>query len=134
MQATISAQERVRLIEIQGIQVVDLDFTQAGAQQTLGMLDEFQRLLQGAKQGSLRVLSNVTDMAYDAGVSSKWKAIRMEYAPAVKASAVYGASSFLSVAVRSYSDLMAWLKLPHAKDQIRVFKTRDQALAWLLKT
>jgi hypothetical protein len=129
-----SAQNRVRQIEFQGVPVLDLDFTQATPQQTLTMLDQFHRTLDGAAPDSLRVLSDVTEMTYDAGVSSKWKAIRMKYDPFIRASAVYGANSFMNVAVLSYTELMTWLRIPRAKTKIRVFKNREQALAWLITT
>jgi hypothetical protein len=128
-----STRLRVQLVQVQGLPIIELDFSNGSPQDTLAMLDEFKRLLQRAEPDSLRVLSCTTDMTYDPGVSSKWKAIRMEFNPKIRASAVYGASSFVSVATHSYIELMKWLGMPRAKDKIRIFPDREKALEWLLK-
>ena len=125
---------RVQMTQIQGKSILILDFTQANGMETLEMLEAYRRIVLDQEPDSARLLVDVQGIAYDAAVSAKWKAVRMELDPFIRASAVYGVQGLVGMAVRSYTELMVWLKLPRANQKIKVFKNREDALEWLLKT
>ena len=125
--------QRIQKIQVQGITIMTLDFSQATSGETLAMLDDFRSAFDGLKPHSIRLLTDVSNFIYDSAVSSKWKVVRMEMDPFIKASAIYGVDGLLGVAIRSYTELMVWLNLPSAKTKLQVFKTREKALAWLLE-
>jgi hypothetical protein len=57
----------------------------------------------------------------------------VKYDPLIKSSGVFGMSGLVGVAVRSFVEMAVLLNLPRAGKKLRVFKTREQALAWLVK-
>jgi hypothetical protein len=57
----------------------------------------------------------------------------VKYDAQIKSSAVHGLSGLVGVAVRSFVEMTILLNLPRAGKKLRIFKTREQALAWLLK-
>ena len=123
---------RVQMTQVHGIPIMTLDFSHANGIETLEMLEEYRRIVLAQKPDSARLLVDVQGIAYDASVSAKWKAVRMELDPYIHASAIYGVQGLVGVAIRSYTELMLWLKLPRASQKIRVFKSREDALTWLL--
>jgi hypothetical protein len=126
--------DRVRLIQVQEETILTLDFSHATPAQSLAMLEELPRIFEGQALDSVRILSDVTDVSYDAAVSQKWKMALMKFDPYVRASAVHGATGLSGVAMLAFVELMHWLQLPKAATKIRGFKDREKALAWLLES
>jgi hypothetical protein len=128
-----SDRPRIQTIQVQGISIVTMDFSDASPADTLSMLEEYPRIFVGREPDSVRLLTNVTGLTYDSSVSNKWKSARIEYDSYVLATAIYGVSGLVGVAVRSFTEVALWLGLPNAQKKIKVFATREKALAWLLE-
>ena len=124
---------RIQKIQVQGVPIVTLDFSGATPAQTLAMLDEYPGVFTDKTPGSVRLLTDVTGLTYDSAVSNKWKSARVEYDPYVRATAIYGVTGLVGVAVRSFTEVALWLGLPNAQKKIQVFDSREKALAWLVE-
>ena len=124
--------KRISWINHQGIPILVLDFSRATPAESLSLIDDFVPVIKEQPLGSVRMLSDVTESSYDAAISNKWKAVRVQYNDYFHASAIIGLSGLVGVAVRSFVELLDFLNLSRSK-KLRIFKTKDQALAWLIK-
>jgi len=110
-----------------------MDFSRATPAESLALIDDFVAVIRDQAPGSVRMLTDVTEASYEPSISNKWKAARLQQDAYFHASAVFGLSGLVGVAVRSLVDLMALLNLVKSSRKVRIFKTKDQALAWLVK-
>ena len=117
----------------QGVPVLMMDFTRASPAESLALMDLFPDFMKDQPKESVRMLTDVTDSAYEPAIANKWKAIRLQYEPMMKASAVIGLSGLVGVSIRAFIELLEFLNIPRASRKVRIFKTKDQALAWLIK-
>ena len=124
--------KRIFWINHLGVPILVLDFSRATPAESLALIDDFVPVIKEQALGSVRMLSDVTESSYDAAISNKWKAVRVQYNEYFYASAIFGLSGLVGVGVRSFVELMDFLNLSRSK-RLRIFKTKDQALAWLIK-
>lgn len=127
------ATKRIFWTQHQGISYLMMDFSHATVAESLAIMDDYVDALQGKAVGSVILLTDVTGAHYEAAVSNKWKAVRLQMDGPIKASAVYGLSGLVGVAVLAFVELMELLGLNRGSKKVRIFKTREQALAWLAK-
>ena len=116
----------------QGVSILMMDFSHATAAESLSLMDSFGPSMDAQPADSVLMLTDVTEAAYDPAISNKWKAIRLKHDDKIHASAIFGLSGLVGVAIRSFLDLRELLNLSGSR-KLRIFKTRDQALAWLVK-
>jgi hypothetical protein len=116
-----------------GVSVLMMDFSRATPQESLDLMDDFAVAMEGQAENSVRMLTDLTEASYEPSISGKWKAVRVKYDHQIKSSGVYGLSGLVGVAVRSFVDMAILMNLPRAGKKLRIFKTREQALAWLVK-
>lgn len=122
---------RLRWIKIGDQDVLFLDFCRAKVEDSLALVETFRQTMQGRPPQSVLLLTDVTDAAYDASIASRWKAARMEHAKAIRASAVYGLSGLVGMAVRGVVDMARLLGLPMVDKYLRIFESEADAVAWL---
>lgn len=127
-------QKRIYWTQHQGTPYLMLDFSRASIAESLVLMDDYAAALKDQPPLSVRMLSDVTDAQYEPSVANKWKAVRLQHDPMIRASAVFGLSGLVGVAVRSFMELQEILGMNRSGKKLRIFKTRDQALAWLVKT
>jgi len=100
---------RITWIRYQGTEMLFLDFSDAQVEVSLDLIGGFMNALADREDGSVLLLTNVTDAHYDPAISAKWKTIR----------------GFMEAAL-----LMG---RPLQGDQLRIFKTEIEAKDWLSK-
>ena len=127
------AQRRVYWSTVGGLKVLCIDFSAASTGEKLAMLADGRAILEKAAPDSVLILSDLTQMDFDAATANKWKALGVEFYPRIRGMAFYGSTGVLNTAVGSYVALTHWFALPGADRKIRVFKAREQAVEWLLK-
>lgn len=110
-----------------------MDFSDATVAESLALMDEYALTLKDQAPLSVRLLSDVTGAQYEPSVANKWKAIRIQNDAVIKASAIYGLSGLVGVAVRAFVELLDMLGMNRAQKKLRIFKNRETALAWLVK-
>jgi hypothetical protein len=110
-----------------------IDFNKSTPLESLAMLDELEGVFEGQALKSVLALSDLTEVVYDPSVSQKWKAALLKFSPYMRASASYGASGLAVVATLAAIELLNWFQMPVLGGRIRLFKSREKALAWLLK-
>ncbi len=132
--STSSNDKRIYWINHQGVPILVMDFSHATPAESLAAIDGFlPAIIKEQAPASVRMLTDVTEASYEPSISNKWKAARLQHDAYFHASAVFGLSGLVGVAVRSLVDLMALLNLVKSSRKVRIFKTKDQALAWLAK-
>jgi hypothetical protein len=122
---------RLRWIQDGGKEIFFLDFKQATVAESLAMLDDLKKNLDGRPAHSVLALADVTGASYDPSVSTRWKATRMAFAPIVRATAIYGMSGMVALALRGAAEVQRLMGLARTGDEQRYFKSRAEALAWL---
>ena len=110
-----------------------LDFSHATVAESLALMDNYAAALKDQPPHSVRMLSDVTEAQYEPSVANKWKAIRIQHDPIIKASAIYGLSGLVGVAIRAFLELLDMLGMNRTQKKLRIFKNRESALAWLVK-
>jgi len=125
---------RVAWIQIQGRPILSLDFGDATLADSLAMLQALPKAFEAQDLNSVRVLNNLEGVAYDPGVNAKWKSEMVKFNPFIRACAVHGASGLSGVVTTAFSELVTLLNLPNSAMKIRSFKTRDNAVEWLLRS
>ena len=122
---------RLRWIKIADHDVLFLDFCRASVEDSLALVETFNLTMRDRPPQSVLLLTDVTDAVYDASVATRWKAARAGHAQAIRASAVYGLSGLVGMAVRGMVDMARLLGLPMADKYLRIFESEADAVAWL---
>jgi hypothetical protein len=128
-----SLSSRIYWFNHQGVNVLMMDFTRASPAESLALMDQFPVFIKDQPEASVRMLTDVTESSYEPSIANKWKAIRLQHDAMMRASAVIGLSGLVGVSIRSFIELLEFLNIPRANRKVRIFKTKDQALAWLVK-
>jgi hypothetical protein len=130
--STAVLESRLYWLDYQGIRMLCLDFSAATVAESLGLIDEFETIVKGEPDGSILMLTDVTDAAYDSAISNKWKSKRLQYDVKMRASVVFGLSGLVGIAVKAFVDLTKLLGMAPKRSPV-ILKTREQALVWLSK-
>ncbi len=125
--------QRIFWTQYQGVDYLMMDFSHASVAESLALMDDYAKALRDKPALSVRMLTDVTEAQYEPSVANKWKAIRIQHDPVIKASAIYGLSGLVGVAIRAFIELLDMLSLNRGHKKLRIFKTRELALAWLIK-
>jgi len=124
---------RITWIRYQGTEMLFLDFSDAQVEVSLDLIGGFMNALADREDGSVLLLTNVTDAHYDPAISAKWKTARLAREPKIKASAVFGLSGLVGMAIRGFMEAALLMGRPLQGDQLRIFKTEIEAKDWLSK-
>jgi hypothetical protein len=114
-----------------GKEILFVDLKQATVAESLAAIADFERSLQGRSEHSVLVLTDVTACAYDPSLSTRWKAAHRTLSPLIRGSAVYGLSGMVAVALRGFIAALRLMGLTRFGDDMRLYGTRAEALAWL---
>jgi hypothetical protein len=125
--------KRIYWLNHLGVTILVLDFSRATPAESLALIDDFIPVIKDQPAGSVLMLTDLTDASYEPSISNKWKAVRLQHDAQIRSSAIFGISGLVGVAVRSFVELMELLNIPRAGRKLRIFKTKEQALAWLVK-
>lgn len=122
---------RLRWIKIADQDVLFLDFCQAKVEESLALVETFRQTLAGRSPQSVLLLTDVTGAAYDASIAMRWKSARAEHSQVIRASAVYGLSGLVGMAVRGMVDMARLLGFPMVDKYLRIFENEADAVVWL---
>jgi len=128
---TIAVQTRLRWIQIQGKEVLHLDFGRALPEESLSLIAAFHQAMLGRPADSVLLLTDVTEAVYEASIARQWKAARLEHSRAIRASAIFGLRGLVGAAVRGFIDAARLLGLTLIDQRLRVFSTEAEASDWL---
>jgi hypothetical protein len=130
MPSTLSL-TRVRWIQINHRDVLFLDFSHAVPEESLALIDAFRLAMDGREPRSVLLLTDVTAAVYEPAIATRWKAARVTYAPMIRASAIFGLSGLVGMAVRGVIDAARLLGVPVGDNHLRIFEVESDATAWL---
>ena len=116
--------ERVRFIEHRGARVLLIDFSQCGPKELSAIFQEVQHLVTSQPLGTALTLADFTDAQFDKNTADQIKIVATYDRPHVKRSAIVGAESLPDVFYRNLISFSA--------RQFPLFKTREEALDWLV--
>jgi hypothetical protein len=121
---------RLRWLKLNGQDALLVDFSHAKAAESLELIETFRQAMQGRQPGSVLLLTDVTKAEYEGSISTRWKAARAEFSPYIRASAIWGLSGLVGMAVRGLIDAMRLLGLT-TDNHLRIFSTEAEATEWL---
>ena len=122
---------RLRWIQINHREVLFLDFSRANPADSLALIESFRLTMEGREPESVLLLTDVSNAVYEPSISTQWKAARVKYAPCVRASAIFGLSGLVGMAVRGVIDAARLLGVPMGDNHLRIFEAEAEAIAWL---
>ena len=122
---------RLRWIQINQREVLFLDFSHSKPEESLALIDAFRVAMAGRAPESVLLLTDVTGAGYEPSIATRWKAARVEFAPCIRASAIFGLSGLVGMAVRGIIDTARLLGLPMGDHRLRIFSGEAEATAWL---
>jgi hypothetical protein len=113
--------------------ILFIDLKDASAADSLLVLEGLPGVLASSAENSVLALADVSGSAYDPSVSARWKSAHLAFKPKVRAVAVYGFSGIVGVSLRGFLDMFRLMGMVRFGQELRLFSTRDDALAWLTK-
>jgi hypothetical protein len=117
--------ERLRFIKHQGQAVYAIDFRYCTAKQLLLLLDQVRADIARHAPGSMLILAEFTGAQIDKAVATRMKEVLVLDRPFVKRSAWIGTESLPRVFYEHFKNF--------SQRELPVFKTREEALEWLVK-
>jgi hypothetical protein len=130
---TESTASRLRILPDGGKEILFIDLAGATVAQSLEVLGGVPSQLEGKAPKSMLILVDVNGTGYDPSVSAQWKTTSLAHAGIVRAAAVYGMSGLTGLAVRGYMEALRLTGLGRHQEELRIFGTKAEALAWLLQ-
>ncbi|HXC63928.1 MAG TPA: hypothetical protein VNZ67_06195 [bacterium] len=128
---TVAVQTRLRWIQVQGKEVLHMDFSRAVPEESLALIAAFHQAMLGRAADSVLLLTDVTEAVYEASIARQWKAARMEHSRAIRASAIFGLRGLVGAAVRGFIDAARLLGLSFVDQRLRIFTSEAEACDWL---
>jgi hypothetical protein len=117
--------ERLRFIKHKGHAVYLIDFTNCAEKELLVLLDLIRADIARHEPGSLLVLTDFTGAEVDKKVATRIKEVLVLDKPYVKRSAWVGTESLPQVFYEHFKNF--------SQRDLPVFKTREEALEWLVQ-
>jgi hypothetical protein len=117
--------ERLRFIKHEGHAIYVIDFRDCKKKELLSLLDQVRASIARHAPGSLLILAEFTGAQIDKAVATRMKEVLVLDRPFVKRSAWIGTESLPQVFYEHFKNF--------SQRELPVFKTREEALEWLVK-
>jgi hypothetical protein len=117
--------ERLRFIKHQGHVIYQVDLTSCSAKELLLLLEHVRSDIARHAPGSLLILAEFTGAEVNKSVATRMKEILVLDRPYVKKSAWVGTESLPKVFYEHFKNF--------SQRELPAFKTREEALDWLVK-
>ncbi len=111
-------------ISYKGEQICVVHISNSAPKESISLIKEAQQRIARLPPESGLILTDVTDAVYNQEGAAAIKEFALHNTPYVKASAVVGADGLRSISLKSVALL--------TRREIKPFKTRDEALEWLV--
>ena len=119
-----SQPERLHFIKHKGHAIFVLDFSHCRAKELLLLLEEVRESVARHERGSLLILADFTGAEFDKTIATRVKEVLTLDRPFVKKSAWVGAENIPHVFYENFKTF--------SRREFPIFKTRDEALDWLI--
>jgi len=116
--------ERIRFIEHKGKQILHLDFTHARADEVIQIIRETKGVIAELPAGSIRTLTDVTDMKFNTDAAKAMKEFASHNRPYVTAAAVVG--------IRGRNQIIYKAVVKFSGRNLVIFDSSSQAKDWLV--
>jgi hypothetical protein len=117
--------ERLRFIKHKGHVIYSIDFTQCTAKELLLLLEQVRSDIARHAPGSVLALTDITGAQIDKKVATRMKEVLVLDRPYVKRSAWVGTESLPHVFYEHFKSF--------SQRDLPVFKTREEAMEWLVQ-
>ena len=118
-------EERVRFISHQGQSILFVDFSHCKAEEILRLLPDIQEFITSQPRNSLLALGDFTGTEVRREVADRIKETLVFDRPHIRRSALVGVDRIPKVFLDSFKTF--------SQRELPVFKTREEALDWLVK-
>jgi hypothetical protein len=122
---TASSSERLRFIKHKGHAIFLCDLTNCSSKEMLLLLDQIKASVERHAPQSLLILSDFTGTQIDKKVATRAKEVLVLDRPYVKKSAWVGTEKLPHVFYENFKNF--------SQRELPLFKTRDEALEWLVE-
>lgn len=117
--------ERIRLITHEGKKILLIDFSGCTARHMMPLLDEIERVVAKSPKGSLLTLADFADAQVDKVVATRIKEVLTRDRPHVRRSAWVHTEKLPKIFYENFKVF--------SKREFPTFKTREEAMAWLVE-
>ncbi|HET7889888.1 MAG TPA: hypothetical protein VFL34_00075 [Candidatus Sulfotelmatobacter sp.] len=124
MSAGESLEDRLRFVKHKGQAIFVIDFSHASEKEILLLLDQVRVMVARHEPGSVLTLADFTGAHVDKEVATKIKEVLVRDRPYVKRSAWVGTESLPNVFYEHFKSF--------SQRELPTFKTRDEAMEWLV--
>jgi hypothetical protein len=125
MNSRLDSRERLQFIKHKGHPIYLIDFSQCSAKEMLTLLDMIRADIARHERGSLLTLADFTGAEVDKTVATRIKEVLVLDRPFVKRSALIGTESLPQVFYEHFKNF--------SQRELPTFKTREEAMEWLIK-
>jgi hypothetical protein len=124
MSSAAPLEDRLRFVKHKGQAVFLIDFSHASEKEIVLLLDQVRVIVARHDPGSVLTLADFTGAHVDKDVATKIKEVLVRDRPYVKRSAWVGAESLPHVFYEHFKSF--------SQRELPTFKTRDEAMDWLV--
>jgi len=117
--------DRIQFVSHQGKQILSVDLSNCSAAQVADVLRELPEVVTSRPAGSVLIFSDFTGASFDREAIQVMKEAAVFDKPYVKKSAWVGAENFAPEYAKSLSSF--------SRREFPTFKSREEALTWLVK-
>ncbi len=117
--------KRIHLVTHGGRKILLIDFSGCTSKEMLAVVDEAQRVIAKTPNSSLLTLADYTGAQVDKAVATRIKEVLVRDRPHVRRSAWVGTESLPKVFYENFKSF--------SKREFPAFKTREEAMEWLVK-
>jgi len=119
------SEDRLRFVKHKGHAVYDIDLSHCPAKEMMLLLDQIRADMARHEPGSILVLADFTGAQVDKNVATRMKEVLVLDRPYVKRSAWIGTESLPHIFYEHFKTF--------SQRDLPIFKTREEALEWLVK-
>lgn len=117
--------ERLRFEKYKGHAILIIDFSHLSSKEALLLLDQIKASVERHAPASLLILSDFTGTHFDRALATRAKEVLVLDRPYVKKSAWIGTESIPHVFYENFKTF--------SQRELPVFKTREEAMEWLIQ-
>ena len=119
-------EDRIRFVDYKGKKILLEDFTNIlNEDELIGWIEKAGKVVQSQAKGSVLVVVDLTNSRYSPRVTQESKQVAAGNTPYIRASTLVGITGLMDIVVRGINNFTG--------RKLMSFKTRDDAMEWLIK-
>lgn len=121
----VTYSDRCKLVSVKGAKIFLMDFSGLDAEVVTKIIPECKKFVCSQPLNSVKTLTDITNARYSVETTEALKDLAASNKPYVSASAIVGVEGMKNIVLNSVIKFSG-------RSNMRVFKTREEALDWLV--